>query len=145
MTVPYLISVILSHINTHLADLFSLIWSSWSICSPCWSTSILIWYKNPPLFIPIFHVSRSQISLQPPVSLNRFLLILSCPLVTPGVCYSIYRHDYLILVFLFQGKELEWWQGRDRGTDGDDEALAGQVGPILTILLSINRLKPCDS
>ena len=46
--------------------------------------------------------------------------------------------DYLELIeVLTQGSELEWGQGGDGRTEGDDEAFAGQVQPIKRIIILI--------
>ena len=43
----------------------------------------------------------------------------------------------LLIGVLTQGKELEWGQGGDGRTEGDDEAFAGQVPVIILILTSL--------
>ena len=43
----------------------------------------------------------------------------------------------LLIGVLTQGKELEWGQGGDGRTEGDDEAFAGQVQPIDNVMRTI--------
>ena len=43
----------------------------------------------------------------------------------------------LLIGVLTQGKELEWGQGGDGRTEGDDEAFAGQVSVTMKTITSV--------